>query len=114
LTDVAKVREFVFGADVFFVNGVPIVNVSNPASPVVRARLDFPARDDNGTGIAVDNEFVYLTADQSIQENGVNGNSRLYIGQYVALEDLAGIPPVVSITSPAAGATVTEGSVLPA
>jgi hypothetical protein len=112
LTDVAKVREFVFGADVFFVNGVPIVNVSNPASPVVRARLDFPARDDNGTGIAVDNEFVYLTADQSIQENGVNGNSRLYIGQYAALEDLAGIPPVVSITSPAAGATVTEGSVL--
>jgi DNA-binding beta-propeller fold protein YncE len=113
LTDVAKVREFVFGADVFFVNGVPIVNVGNPASPVVRARLDFPARDDNGTGIAVDNEFIYLTADLSIQENGVTGNSRLYIGQYVALEDLAGIPPVVSISSPAAGTTVTEGATLP-
>src|SRR6185369_10939319 len=87
LTDVAKVREFVFGADVFFVNGIPIVNVNNPASPVVRARLDFPQRDDNGTGIAVDNQFVYLTADRSIQENGVSGDSRLYIGQYVALED---------------------------
>jgi hypothetical protein len=110
LTDVAKVREFVFGADVFFVNGVPIVNVSSPASPVVRARLDFPARDDNGTGIAVDNQFVYLTADRSIQENGVNGDSRLYIGQYVALEDTAGIPPVVSISSPATGSTVTEGA----
>jgi hypothetical protein len=113
LTDVAKVREFVFGADVFFVNGVPIVNVSDPANPSVRARLDFPARDDNGTGIAVDNQFVYLTADRSIQENGVTGDSRLYIGQYVALEDKAGIPPVVSITSPAAGATVIEGSVIP-
>jgi DNA-binding beta-propeller fold protein YncE len=110
LADVAKVREFVFGADVFFVNGVPIVNVSNPASPVVRARLDFPQRDDNGNGIAVDNQYVYLAADRSIQENGVTGDSRLYIGQYVALEDKAGIPPTVTITSPAAGTTVIEGS----
>jgi len=113
LADVAKVREFVFGADVFFVNGVPIVNVNDPANPSVRARLDFPARDDNGTGIAVDNQFVYLTADRSIQENGVNGDSRLYIGQYVALEDKAGVPPVVSITSPAAGTNVIEGVVIP-
>lgn len=113
LMDVAKAREFVFGADVFFVNGVPIVNVANPVAPVVRARLDFPARDDNGTGIAVDNAYVYLTADQSLQENGVNGNSRLYIGQYLALEDRAGIPPTVSITSPAAGATFIEGTSIP-
>lgn len=113
LMDVAKVREFVFGADVFFVNGVPIVNVIDPANPVVRARLDFPARDDNGNGIAVDNQFVYLAADRSIQENGVSGDSRLYIGQYVSLEDRAGVPPVVSITSPAAGSSVIEGATLP-
>lgn len=113
LMDVAKAREFVFGADVVFVNGVPIVNVGNPASPVVRARLDFPARDDNGTGIAVDNAYVYLTADQSIQDNGVSGDSRLYIGQYLALEDRAGIAPVVSISSPGQGATVIEGTTLP-
>lgn len=112
LNDVAKSREFVFGADVFFVNGVPIVNVSNPASPVVRARLDFPARDDNGTGIAVDNSYVYLTADRSGQENGANGDSRLYIGQYFAVEDKAGVAPTVSITSPAAGATVIEGATI--
>jgi hypothetical protein len=109
LMDVALARNFIFGADVFFVNGVPIVNVDDPNNPVVRARLDFPARDDNGTGIAVDNFYVYLTADQSIQENGSSGNSRLYIGQYVALEDKAGIAPVVSITSPAAGTSVIEG-----
>ncbi len=113
LTDVAKSREFVFGADVFFVNGVPITNVANPAAPVVRARLDFPARDDNGTGIAVDNTYVYLTADRSLTENGSNGDSRLYIGQYLAFEDRAGVAPVVSITSPAAGVTVVEGSTLP-
>lgn len=113
LMDVAKAREFVFGADVFFVNGVPITNVANPAAPVVRARLNFPARDDNGTGIAVDNNYVYLTADQSIVENGTSGNSRLYIGQYVVLEDRAGIPPVVSITAPAPGLTAIEGTTVP-
>lgn len=112
LTDVAKSREFVFGADVFFVNGVPITNVANPASPVVRGRLDFPARDDNGTGIAVDNNYVYLTADHSLTENGSTGDSRLYIGQYLAVEDKAGVPPVVSITAPAANDTVIEGSTL--
>jgi len=113
LMDVAKVREFVFGADVFFVNGVPIVNISDPANPVVRARLDFPARDDNGMGIAVDNQYIYLAADRSIQENGAFGDSRLYIGQYVALEDRAGIPPVVSISSPVAGNSFREGSTIP-
>ncbi len=109
LTDVAKVREFVFGADVFFVNGVPIVNVNDPANPSVRARLDFPARDDNGTGIAVDNQFVYLTADHSIQENGINGDSRLYIGQYQSIEDKNGIPPTIQITSPAPNDQVIQG-----
>jgi hypothetical protein len=113
LTDVAKSREFVFGSDVVFVNGVPIINVANPAAPVVRARLDFPARDDNGTGIAVDNSYIYLTADRSLTENGSNGDSRLYIGQYLAVEDKAGVPPVVGITSPVAGATVVEGSTIP-
>jgi hypothetical protein len=113
LTDVAKSREFVFGSDVVFVNGVPITNVADPSAPEVRARLDFPARDDNGTGIAVDNSYVYLTADRSLTENGSNGDSRLYIGQYLAVEDKAGVPPVVSITSPAVGATVVEGSTLP-
>ncbi|MET0650002.1 MAG: Ig-like domain-containing protein [Pyrinomonadaceae bacterium] len=113
LTDVAKSREFVFGADELFPNGVSITNVANPAAPVVRARLDFPSRDDNGTGIAVDNSYVYLTADRSSTENGSNGDSRLYIGQYFAVEDRAGVPPVVSITSPAAGGTVVEGSTLP-
>jgi hypothetical protein len=112
LLDVAKSREFVFGADQFFVNGVPITNVANPASPVVRARLDFPARDDNGTGIAVDNSYVYLTADRSLTEHGTTGDSRLYIGQYLFIEDKAGIPPTVAVTSPAANATFVEGATL--
>jgi len=115
LTDVAQAGRFAFGADVFFVNGVPIIDVSVPATPIPRAILDFSAfRDDNGTGVAVDDTFVYLTAEQStITENGTTGNTRLYIGQYLALEDAAGIAPTVNITSPASGETVIEGATLP-
>jgi hypothetical protein len=115
LTDVVQAGRFAFGADVFFVNGVPIIDVSVPATPIPRAILDFSSfRDDNGTGIAVDGSFVYLTAEQgTITENGTTGNTRLYIGQYLALEDTAGITPTVSITSPASGETVVEGATLP-
>jgi hypothetical protein len=113
LMDVAFREPFVLGADVFFVNGVPIVNVDVPANPLVRARLDFTARDDDGTGIAVDGSFVYLTASRGIAENGTTGDTRLYIGQYLALEDLAGLPPTVNITAPAPGSTFVEGETIP-
>ena len=113
LMDVAKAGRFVFGADVYFVNGVPIVDVTDPNNPLVRARLDFPARDDNGTGIAADGQYIYLTADRGITENGTSGDTRLYIGQYLIAEDKAGIAPVVSIASPQNGETVIEGARIP-
>ncbi len=113
LLDVALAGSFAFGADIFFVNGVPIVNIENPANPLPRAILDFQRfRDDNGTGIAVDARYVYLTASASLDENAF-GDSRLYIGQYIGTVDTAGIPPVVAITSPASGFSVIEGSTLP-
>jgi hypothetical protein len=113
LVDVALAGgDLAFGADVFFVNGVPIIHVGNPAAPAVRARLDFPARDDNGTGIAVDASFIYLTASAGIFENGTVGTTRLYIGQYLAQEDRQGQPPTVRITLPAADSTVIEGTLL--
>lgn len=115
LNDVALAGSFAFGADVLFVNGVPIVNVDDPANPLPRAILDFSNyRDDNGTGIAVDSRYVYLTADLfSLEDNGAFGDSRLYIGQYIGTVDTAGIPPVVAITSPAPGSSAVEGSTLP-
>jgi hypothetical protein len=114
LMDVAVSAPFVFGADVVFVNGVPIVDVSTPSIPRPRAILDFRRfRDDNGTGIAVDGNYVYLTASRGIVENGTSEDTRLYIGQYRAVEDLAGIPPTVSITSPPAGAEFIEGETIP-
>lgn len=99
LEDVTQVDRFAFGADIFFVNGVPIINVENPGTPIPAAILDFGSfRDDNGTGIAADSNFVYLTA-----------NTRLYIGQYLSLDDTLGIPPVVSIASISGEPTLVEG-----
>src|SRR5262249_6825316 len=36
--------------------------------------------------------------------------TRLFIGQYLALEDRNGVPPTVSITAPVNGASVIEGT----
>jgi hypothetical protein len=113
LMDVAMSPPFVFGADVFFVNGVPIVDAALPNNPLVRARLDFPFRDDNGTGIAVDGSYLYLTASRGIIENGTSEDTRLYIGQYRALVDLKGVAPTVTLVSPADGATFIEGETIP-
>lgn len=65
LFDVALAGPFAFGADVFFVNGIPIVDVSVPASPVPVDVIDLSfVTDDNGTGVTADGNFVYLTASQ--------------------------------------------------
>ena len=115
LMDVGVAPPFVFGADVFFRNGVPIVDVSVPNTPIARTRLDFPSpfRDDNGTGIAVDGTYLYLTASRGIVENGTSEDTGLYIGQYRALEDAKGVAPTVAIESAAEGATFIEGETIP-
>jgi len=106
LMDVAQAGSFALGADIFFVNGVPVINVDNPAIPIPRAILDFRNfRDDNGTGIAADNTYVYLTAESV-------GDSRLYVGQYLDLPDNAGIPPTVHISAPLSGTTVIAGNTM--
>ena len=107
LNDVVLSGQFAFGSDIFFVNGVPIIDISAPGTPIPQNILNFGGiRDDNGTGIAVDSNYVYLTA--------VKGNStRLYIGQYMEIIDTAGIPPTVNITTPVDGDTVIEGATLP-
>jgi hypothetical protein len=114
LQDVALSGTLALGADVYFVNGVPIIDIGFPETPQPRSILNFSQyRDDNATGIAVDGSFVYMTAERGISENGTIGDTRLYIGQYRALEDRAGVPPTVSITSPLDGDTVIQGQQLP-
>lgn len=116
LHDVVVQGSFGLGADVLFVNGVPIVNIDNLANPIPRAILNFSSfRDDDGQGIAADGAYVYLAAvlGSAFTENGASGNSRLYIGQYLALEDRNGIAPTVALTSPADGSSFIEGANIP-
>src|SRR5205823_5555940 len=105
LQDVVVSGNLAAGADVFFVNGVPMIDVTTPASPQPRTIIDFRNfRDDNGTGVAIDPSYIYLTAESgTITENGVTGTTRLYIGQYRDIQDNLGIPPTVQITSPLSG-----------
>lgn len=114
LQDIVLSGDFALAADVKFVNGIPITDISAPGSIIARAILKFPQRDDNGMGIAADGTFVYLVTEHSnLSKFGSFGDSRLYIGQYLAQVDNKGIPPQASITSPVAGSTVIQGARLP-
>jgi hypothetical protein len=115
LHDVSVQGNFALGADVLFVNAVPIINIDAPANPVVRAQLNFSNLvDADGQGIAADGGYVYLAAvaGSAFTENGTSGFSRLLIGQYIAIEDLGGVAPTVSVVEPVAGVSVIEGSAL--
>ena len=114
LQDIALSGDFALAADVKFVNGIPITDISTPTNLLARAILNFPQRDDNGMGIAVDGIYAYLATEHSyLDKYGTTGDSRLYIGQYRALVDNKGIPPVATITSPPTDSVVIEGQTLP-
>ena len=113
LQDIVTSGMFALAADVVFVNGIPITDISDPTQLQARAILNFTQRDDNGMGIAVDSSFVYLvTEHSSLQRGGSSGDSRLYIGQYLPRQDLAGVPPTAAITEPLNSATVYQGAQL--
>jgi hypothetical protein len=110
--DVQMAGQFALYAEQLFANAVaPIVDVSNPAQPFFRGVLDF-GQDYAGTGIAVSGPFVYWTGQSFVvsSENGVSGTTRLFIGQYIAVEDKAAVPPAITITEPLSGTFVIEGS----
>jgi hypothetical protein len=113
LNNVVLSGNFAMGADILFFNGVPIVDISNPQTLQPRNALMFSDRDDNGMGIAVDGKYIYLAADWAgMQRGGASGDSRLYIGQYQSIVDLAGVAPTAAITAPANGMTLYEGAPL--
>jgi hypothetical protein len=94
-------------------DGVPITDISNPTNLLSRALLTFPGSTDYGMGIAVDNSYVYLVADNTtFSKFGSSGNSHLYIGQYQVPQDPFGIPPTAVIISPTSGTTVVQGSTI--
>ncbi|HXU30407.1 MAG TPA: Ig-like domain-containing protein [Thermoanaerobaculia bacterium] len=100
LNEVALFGDFAFGADIFFVNGIPIIDVADPAAPLTRDIIDFSEfADDNAISIDADARYAYM-----------GGFSGLFIGQYLQIQDNAGIAPTISILSPASGGTVIEDS----
>jgi hypothetical protein len=114
LQDIKLSGNFALAADVKFVNGIPITDISDPTNLIARAILNFTQRDDNGMGIAADGSYVYLTTEHSaLDKFGTVGDSRLYIGQYLAIVDNKGIPPTAVITAPITGAAVVQGQTLP-
>jgi hypothetical protein len=99
--DVEFGGSFAVYAEQLFPNAVPFVDYSDLANPALRGVIDFaPIGDYAGTGIALAGPFVYMTGENFIvgPENGSSGNTRLFIGQYLPLVDLAGVPPTVSVT----------------
>jgi len=113
LQDIVLSGNFALAADVKFFNGIPITDITDPTKLQPRAILNFQQRDDNGMGIAADGTYVYLVTEHSnLGKFGSFGDSRLYIGQYLAQVDNKGIPPTATITAPANGGTVIEGSTI--
>gem|GEM_PF-1526423 len=113
--DVELAGRFAIFAEQLFPNAVPFVDVTSPSTPVLKGIIDFePMADYAGTGIAVAGPYVYMTGEGYVvsNDNGSSGDTRLFIGQYLPLEDLAGVPPSISITAPDRGSTVYEGTQL--
>jgi hypothetical protein len=113
--DVELSGQFAIFAEQLFPNAVPFVDITHPATPLFKGIIDFASLGDYaGTGIATSGAYVYMTGERFIvgPENGTSGDTRLFIGQYLPLEDHAGNPPHVSITSPPDGSTQIEGDTL--
>ena len=111
--DVEVVDRFALFARQAFPNGVSIVDVSSPSTPLFRAVLDLSRFGEySATGIAVSGPYVLTTGQLNTVtvENGVVGTTKLFIGQFRANEDRAGVPPTVNITSPGNGSSVIRGS----
>lgn len=113
--DVEVAGRFAIFAEQLFPNAVPFVDVTTPAAPGLKGIINFsPLGDYAGTGIAVSGPYVYMTGESFVvnQDFGSTGDTRLFIGQYLPLEDLAGVPPEIAITSPQAGETHYQGAQL--
>jgi hypothetical protein len=114
--DVTIQGDFLMVAETLQINFVPFFNIGVPSSLNYRGGIDLSNFGSaNGTGIATDAEFVYLTGGfVSSFDKGVNsGFSKLFISRYqVPASDNNGIAPTVSLTSPIVGQNAKEGKAL--
>jgi hypothetical protein len=100
--DIAAFGNIAMTADITFGRAVPIINISNPLTPV---SVTFWTLQSPGfsSSIAVDLAFGYLI---------VPATSTLRILKYQNIVNTFGIPPTVSITSPTSGMTLIEGQTI--
>ena len=110
--DVALTRNFAFYAEQLFPNVVAFINIFDPENPLFQGTIDLsPFGDYAGTGIALDASYAYITEESYVVSSDykASGSTRLFIAQYRDINDNNGVPPTVSITSPADGSVVVEG-----
>ncbi|MFN7960816.1 MAG: Ig-like domain-containing protein [Thermoanaerobaculia bacterium] len=114
LNNVALDKNYLFAADYYFPNAVPIFEISRPG-PIFSSVLNFYAppafRDDNGHDVAVRDGSIFLVGDRwNVFRFSVTGNSALHIGRYVRLEEVNNVPkpPTVRLVAPAPGVQVRE------
>ncbi len=113
--DVELVGSFALSAEHLPGVSLPILDITTPAVPVLRALLDFSSLGNYfGTGLALTPQQVFMTGDSffASADNRATGDTHLLIGQYAELEDKAEIPPTVLVTDPPAGTSVREGTLL--
>lgn len=77
-----------FAEQIFPNNVIPYVNVRDPENAVYQGIIRLLGSDD-GTGLALDGSYIYLTA-----------GPHLFIAQYRQLEDSKGVAPTVALASP--------------
>ena len=110
--DVAISNRFALAAEELFNNATPILDLADASNPIFRDTLEFRRFGDySGTGISLTPEMVYMTGERFVvrQDKGTVGDTRLFIGQYLFMEDTAGIDPLVDLVAPGTGITVLEG-----
>jgi len=111
--DISVSGSFALFADNLFIASTPIVNIDDPSNPLIIDTLfSTPTGNYGGTGIAVTREFVYVTEVKPFIADDFrsDGDTRLFIAQYLAIEDKEGIPPIVNISSPSLGDTLIAGA----
>ena len=97
---VAAAEDFVFWAEQLFPNVIGYNNIQQN-TPFFQNTIDLfeTAGDYAGTGIAIDDQFIYVTEEYFVVEDdwGVSGDTKLVIAQYRKLSDLFGIAPQVDM-----------------
>lgn len=112
--DVALSGNTLVAAETMQANFVPFFNVGLPSVLNYRGGIDLTNNGfADGTGIAVDDQFVYLTGGfvQSADKGDDDGLSYLFVSRYQTPSYNGGLAPqpVVNITSPAEGSQLIHG-----